>query len=591
MTTRRARIGLGVCLSLAWLGVVLVAAPSLAADAPNCPAAGVTLTDGQALVIQGDCRVQGNITLQGSSFLIVTQSSFVLTGNLTVAGGAVAYIDSSDFTINNRFSEEFSADVSGTATLWFNKTTFHSTTKTDSNYFMLMLARESARLLIVDSSVPVTNSWVLNGISGSAQLFTSAAFNFPTEIIPSGNANVRLEKGSHMSLWIPFDLGARAIMMLPDQTAGNYSFAFGRNTAGVVNVGYDLSIDNSQIRLAVSSMPWSDVTIVGRGKGNAAAGWGEVTIGYWMMASIFPETISGLRPGYQAYTHLTHQGRNLTLYNTEIDPIGWDIWIGFSSALVTVRDCIVNEVGAWSGNVEIQQSVIQWAVLGSNGAGSLVTVRDSDLYTQALYASGGGRIEVIDSNIHGSPLQALDGSSVHVSGGLLTANSTVANCTLQQGITSAGVPTCDPFLRPGATPVITRVGSGTVTIDGAPPALMTDIQVVGWSDPEPVSAGGQFSYHVQTGNAGPSPASGVKVKLATPPQANVESFSPACALVGRDVSCNVGNLPLYGGSDWLTVTYRLTVALSPIVGDVTVTSDQFDPDPTNHMLRLTNTIR
>jgi hypothetical protein len=62
-------------------------------------------------------------------------------------------------------------------------------------------------------------------------------------------------------------------------------------------------------------------------------------------------------------------------------------------------------------------------------------------------------------------------------------------------------------------------------------------------------------------------------------------------LVGRDVSCSVGSLPLFGGSDWLTVTYRVSVALSPIVGEVSVTSDQFDPEPSNHILRMTNTIQ
>src|SRR5882672_6558163 len=155
-----------------------------------------------------------------------------------------------------------------------------------------------------------------------------------------------------------------------------------------------------------------------------------------MTGTIFPETISGIRPGYQAYTRLAHQGRNLTLYNTEVDPIGWNIWIGVSPALVTIRDCILNEVGAWGGSVEIQQSILQWAVVGSTGPGSSVVVRDSDLYSQALYAAVGGHIDVIDSTVHGSPLQALDGSAIHVSGGMLTANPTVNQCSLQAGLTS-----------------------------------------------------------------------------------------------------------------------------------------------------------
>jgi hypothetical protein len=456
---------------------------------------------------------------------------------------------------------------------------------------MLMLTRENARLWIVESSLSVTNSWVLGGVSNAGQVLLNSASNFPTEIIPSSQATVRIENQSQTSIWMPFDFGSRAMLFLPDQTTGPYSFDFGRRTPGVVNVGWDLSIANSQVRLGVSSMPWSDVTVIGRGKGFAPAGSGEIAIGYWLTGSIFPETISGLRPGYQAFTRLAHQGRNLTLYNTEVDPIGWNIWIGVSPALVTIRDCILNEVGAWGGSVEIQQSILQWAVLGSQGPGSKVVVRDSDLYSQALYAALGGQIEVRDSTIHGSPLQALDGSSLRVTNSVLMANGSADPCTLRDGLTTADVPLCDPFIAPNAMPTVTRVGSGIVTIDGVPPAATTDMHVVGWTEPEPVAAGGLFTYHAQTGNAGPDPATGVRLRFQTPPQATVDSFSPGCSLSGRYVTCNVGNLPVFGGSNWVTVTYRATLALSPAVGEVTVVSDQFDPDPSNHVLRLTNTIR
>src|SRR5262249_36770875 len=185
---------------------------------------------------------------------IVTQSQFVLTGNLTVRGSSIAYIERSDFTVNNRFSEEFGVDTSGTATLWFNQTVFHTTTNTDTNYFMLMLTRENAKLWVMQSSLSVTNSWVLGGVSDSAVIFMSASDNFPTEIIPSSQVTILIEAGSQTSLWMPFDLGSRAVLFLPDQTAGPYSFQFGRRTLGVVNVGYDINIANSLVRLGISTM-------------------------------------------------------------------------------------------------------------------------------------------------------------------------------------------------------------------------------------------------------------------------------------------------------------------------------------------------
>src|SRR5262245_31560662 len=200
MNIRRAGVQLRNGLSLAWLGALLFASPALAADAANCPTNGVTLNDGQSLVVQGDCRVQGDIVLQGTSYLIVTQSQFVLTGNLTVRGSSIAYIERSDFTVNNRFSEEFGVDTSGTATLWFNQTVFHTTTNTDTNYFMLMLTRENAKLWVMQSSLSVTNSWVLGGVSDSAVIFMSASDNFPTEIIPSSQVTILIEAGSQTSL-------------------------------------------------------------------------------------------------------------------------------------------------------------------------------------------------------------------------------------------------------------------------------------------------------------------------------------------------------------------------------------------------------
>jgi hypothetical protein len=69
----------------------------------------------------------------------------------------------------------------------------------------------------------------------------------------------------------------------------------------------------------------------------------------------------------------------------------------------------------------------------------------------------------------------------------------------------------------------------------------------------------------------------------------VDSFSPACSLVGSDVICTIGNLPRQTGSALHSVTYQALVAL-PIIGHVTVTGNEADPDPSNHYLRFTTTV-
>jgi uncharacterized repeat protein (TIGR01451 family) len=241
--------------------------------------------------------------------------------------------------------------------------------------------------------------------------------------------------------------------------------------------------------------------------------------------------------------------------------------------------------------VEVQQSVLQWAALGAVGPGSTVVVRDSDINSQLIFADSGGRLEVHDSMVHGSPLAATEDSVVQVSGGLLAASGSVQPCNLHTGLTSSGIPFCNPFVAPGVLPSVTTAGNGEVVIDGNPPAAITDLHLVGGAEPQQVSAGGSFTYRAQVGNAGPDPATGVVVRFRTPDQATVESFSSACTLTGRDVTCSVGNLPLFGASEWLTATYRVASALTPIVGEASVRSDQFDPDRTNHVLRLETAIQ
>src|SRR5258708_261242 len=92
---RGARFQLRDWLSSASLGVLLVlgsSASAFAAAAVSCPSSGLDLSDGQSLTVAGDCTVAGDLTLHGTSFLVVTESRFVLRGNLTARDGAILYV-------------------------------------------------------------------------------------------------------------------------------------------------------------------------------------------------------------------------------------------------------------------------------------------------------------------------------------------------------------------------------------------------------------------------------------------------------------------------------------------------------------------
>jgi hypothetical protein len=589
-TSRLLSSGLPALAFAAILGVSAIAIPpASAAQAPNCPVNGLTLLDGQSLQVVGDCIVTGDITLTGSSLLIVSDSKFVVRGNIKGHDRAFFYVQRSEFTVGNRFNSEFSISMFGDSVVWLQDVVFRSNEGTGNNYFMAYFAHERSRLRAVNTTLEITNSWIIGRFRNQSQLFTSGAHNFPSEVVVLDQSTVRLESDSRTSLWIPFPAGSGGTVFLPDQTLGPYSFSIGRSTPGMVGLGYDVRVLNSSVRLVINSLPGSAVAVVGRGRG--IPGYGEVSIALTIIASQTPQVISGLRPGFQAYTRITSGGRNLILYNVELDPIGWHVYVSGGSGLVTLRNSVLNEVAAFpGGQVQVEGSVLQWAVLGSTGVGSSLVVRDSQVFAQLIRGEGDGRLELYDSVVHGAAIEALDQSSILVSGGLFVANGETTPCDHLTGLTPSAIPRCNPFLAPGVLPVTHTMDDGEIVIEGQPPSAVADLHVAGQTDPPSVAVGQQFTYRAQTGNAGPDDATGVKLRFRTPTQAAAMSFPSNCSLVGRDVECSVGDLPLFTPSQWISVHYRALAALTPAIGEVTVTADQVDPDPTNHYVPLSNAV-
>lgn len=575
---------------LSAIGGLFLLFGSPAAAFAQCPTGGVSLSTGQSLIVTGDCAVNGNITLSGTSLLLVSDSRFVLRGDLNVGGNGVVIVYRSDFIVDNEFTNQFGIDLSGAALLWFHLTNFQASQNTDGNYFVTLEGRNTSRLWVTDSAVDTDHSWMLSRFLDSSNVILSNSRNFPSEITVEDQTTTRIQGGSITAMWLPFDAGQRGTMLLPDQSAGHYSFEFGRRTAGVVGIGYDVTIVNSLVRLGVNSRPASQAVIIGRGKPNPSGG-GEISIGYSMDDVVTPQTVSGLRPGYQAFTQLTHQNRQLILFNVDLDPVAWSVWVAESTATVTIVDSILNEVVSWGGPVEVDRSITQWAVLGAIGPTANVVVRNSSIHSQLVYATLGGEVQIHDSIVHGSPLSANADSLVQITGGAMKQSGAADPCDLHGGLTDSYVPLCNPFVPPGLDSTIRTGGNGQVIIDPTPPAATADLHLVGWTEPTSVAVGGTFAYHLQTGNAGPDPATGVAVHIKTPLVATVESFPASCALSGRDVVCPIGNLPVFVPSDVLVITYRVALGLTPVVGEATVRTDQFDPDWSNHLVRITTTVQ
>lgn len=561
--------------------------PSLAAGA--CPAGPLVLGTGETLVIWEDCDIGGGITMSGNALLIVSDSSLIVRGDILLNDQAVMYVQRATLSVDNEHNLHHEIRTLGSSTLWLHETAFRSRLSGQGSFVMAHFSEDQATTIYSSSSAHVDSGWLISRMGGQSKLLSVASTLLPSEVVLSEQATVRLQDNVDTAAWLEMPAGARALMFLPDQTAGTYSYRFGRNTAGVEGIDYDIQIVDSNARLHLGSSPASQLVVVGRGDGPGLDG--EISIGYVISGAADPETISGLRPGYQFFTHLTHQARNLYLINVDVDPVGWNIYVSANPAPVTISDSVLNEVAAYpGGQVEVEDSVLQWAVLGSLGLGSSLVVRDSHIFSLAVHADGDGRIEVRDSFVHGSALEALDDSQVRVVGGLLLPNGNQDPCDFEEGLAGPGIPLCNPFLQPGEVPQIVTADNGEVLIEGSPPPLLTDLHLVGWGDPEQISGPELFTYTVQTGNAGPDDATGVTVVFKTPPQAVVDSFSPECTQVGSDVTCTVGDLPVFVGSDLLSVTYQVVSPTSPILGDITVSGNEADPTPSNHHLRLTTTV-
>ena len=127
-------------------------------------------------------------------------------------------------------------------------------------------------------------SWVLANMQGRSRLETKDSPDFPSEIYPSANATIRIEgpRSGH-AVWLRFNSGSSAVLNdMP--TTRPFTYSFGRNSPGVIGIGYEVDVINGNAGFPVISTPGSKVTVK-----NSHAG-----IGYEFSNVTSPETISGL---------------------------------------------------------------------------------------------------------------------------------------------------------------------------------------------------------------------------------------------------------------------------------------------------------
>ena len=127
-------------------------------------------------------------------------------------------------------------------------------------------------------------------------------------------------------------------------------------------------------------------------------------------------------------------------------------------------------------------------------------------------------------------------------------------------------------------------------------SVLTDLSVSATSSPNPAVAGLQLTYDIAVGNAGPSPATAVRVNLSLPLGVSFEPdvSTPGCQIFASTVSCMVGGSTgnLASGS---TANVNVTVKVDAttrgnLLTNISVTGDELDPDQTNNSIQVANAL-
>jgi hypothetical protein len=575
-------------LAMAALSAALALAVTPAWAQPLCSHPELIVVN-EAVTIDEDCEINGRIAVGPGGVLLIQNSNLIVRGDIFLFANGQMVVDSSTLAIDNQFNIDNIIDTSGTATLIFSNSELKTNIISGNNFFMGYFGRDDSTLIVSNSFLDVSDSWLISSFKNRSKLMTMGGDHLPSEVVVLNESTATLGPGTDTGLWLPFEPGTKATLHLPDQSSETYSWQFGRDTSQTQGIGYQVNVIDAKVRLHIQSRPYSDVVIFGHGENGPDKG--ELTVGYYILGTTTPETVSGLRPGYRPFRQLTHQGRNLELWNVKLTPTGWNVYVVNNPALVTVENSIVNEVTSErSGNVEVRNSVVQLSAIASNLGGSSMVIRDSHIFSQLILATGPADIELYDSFIHGSALEAKDGATIFISGGLLLPNGDGDPCNEGNAIDDSGVPRCNPFLENGGLPTITTTGGGQVIFDDGGPSLSVDLHLVAGDGPDPVTEGDTFTYVAAVGNAGPDDATGVRLRFQTPSNAVVDSFPVVCAASGPDVTCDAGNLPAGGATVQYFVSYRALGPAALSSGQVSVSANENDPNPANNNVALSTTV-
>lgn len=381
---------------------------------------------------------------------------------LDVTGGGLAFPQTG--------YNQYSLVLKNRSHLKLTGSTFVTNGTRKNNFSMLLDAYDSSVTGFEGSTLSTNDgSWLLGSFHDQAQLNTVGSGNLPTEIYPSDSSRISISSRSSIAgVWIQLASGSAATIDVPQKDAGGYySFDFG-NARGI---DYSIHFSSSRGRLGFNSHPNSNLVV--NGQGAAGTSDADLVFGYYVENNRSPVSLHGLTGGVDITREFSDQGRNLQLNHVNLGPFAWQVYVSRSNGFpVTVTNSKINEIAALGGGiVNISTCVLQLAVAGAFGPGSYMSILGTQIWSQAVQAQGGGRVDIGNSQLHGNFVSAEGAGSRITMTNVPEGRNAVApaSCAPVGGVppNADGVPLCNPFNPLYQCSQFSTKDGGT--IEGAPP--------------------------------------------------------------------------------------------------------------------------
>ncbi len=413
----------------------------------------------------GASMTVGNVTVMGNAILTIDYSStvsntFIIKGNVLLEDDGQLIVRGNKALMNdgliiaNDYSSQYTIKTTGNSLLRLENIGMRTQTGTAAekgSIYMSYDALDNSSMIIDGARLDNESSWLLGNFRNQSQLMITNSVYIPTEIYLNDSCSVSINGAeTKTGLWMALSSGSHDIQ-LPNVSTSTWSWNAG--SAIGPGVHWSLAVTNSHTGLGVQLFPNATATIAGHGVSP-----GELTIGYFVSGN--NETLDNLHVGLQNGEIIP--GR-LTLTNVNLGPIAWQIYSTTSSSL-TINNSVINEIGiVGDGEVTVNNSLLQCAVLACYGQNSSLTINNSDIWNQSIEADNDGQITLLNCNVYGSHFIAKqDQSRITIEGGAFHDNPPIDRNTLFVDILT-GYPNYSPFSAPGPPK---RSGAGVITCAG-----------------------------------------------------------------------------------------------------------------------------